>query len=108
TDLELAQIETVVSHPQATAQCARFLRTRLPSATVLASSSTAEAVRMVAEHDGPWAALGTRLAAERYSCRVVRAGVEGVPDTEPAVGQALEALERHVEVLRRLGSFPAA
>src|SRR5436305_14611384 len=48
TDLELAQIETVVSHPQATAQCARFLRTRLPSATVLAGSSTAEAVRMVA------------------------------------------------------------
>jgi len=192
TDLELAQIETVVSHPQATAQCARFLRTRLPSARVLAGSSTAEAVRMVAEHDGPWAALGTRLAAELYNSRVLQAGVEDVPDnetrfvwlarvgtepgwptspeppgghwktavvfwdpgadspgwligclqefasrqvnltriesrprkqglgrymffldleghdTEPAVAQALAALEQHVEVLRRLGSFPAA
>jgi prephenate dehydratase len=80
--LELSEIETVVSHPQATAQCARFVRTRLPQARVLAGSSTAEAVRMVAEHDGPWAALGNRLAAERYRCQVLRAGVEDVSDNE--------------------------
>jgi prephenate dehydratase len=82
TALELSEIETVVSHPQATAQCARFIRTRLPQAQVLAGSSTAEAVRTVAEHDGPWAALGNRLAAERYRCQVLRAGVEDVPDNE--------------------------
>jgi prephenate dehydratase len=82
TALELSEIETVVSHPQATAQCARFIRSRLPGATVLAGSSTAEAVRTVAEHAGPWAALGNRLAAERYGCQVLRAGVEDVPDNE--------------------------
>jgi prephenate dehydratase len=82
TELELDQIETVVSHPQATAQCARFIRARLPRARVLVGSSTAEAVRMVAEHNGPWAALGTRLAAERYGCHVLREGVEDVPDNE--------------------------
>jgi prephenate dehydratase len=82
TALELSEIETVVSHPQATAQCARFLRTRLPQAQVLAGSSTAEAVRTVAEHDGPWAALGNRLAAEHYNCQILRAGVEDVPDNE--------------------------
>jgi prephenate dehydratase len=49
---------------------------------VLAGSSTADAVRTVAEHDGPWAALGNRLAAERYRCQVLRAGVEDVPDNE--------------------------
>jgi prephenate dehydratase len=49
---------------------------------VLAGSSTAEAVRLVAEHDGPWAALGNRLAAERYGCQVLRAGVEDVPENE--------------------------
>ena len=48
--LELAQIETIVSHPQASAQCARFIRTCLPGARVLAGSSTADAVRTVAEH----------------------------------------------------------
>ena len=76
------EIEAVVSHPQATAQCARFIRTRLPNARVLAGSSTADAVRLVAEHDGPWAALANRLAAERYGARVLRAGVEDVADNE--------------------------
>ena len=82
TALELSEIEAVVSHPQATAQCARFIRARLPGARVLAGSSTAEAVRTVAEHDGPWAALGNRVAAERYGCQVLRAGVEDVADNE--------------------------
>jgi prephenate dehydratase len=82
TPLELSEIEAVVSHPQATAQCARFIRSRLPHATVLSGASTAEAVRTVAEHEGPWAALGNRLAAERYGCHVLRAGVEDVPDNE--------------------------
>ena len=82
SELELEEIETVISHPQATAQCARFIRTRLAHARVLAGSSTADAVRMVAEHDGPWAALGNRLAAELYGCQVLRAGVEDVADNE--------------------------
>jgi prephenate dehydratase len=81
-ELELEQIETVVSHPQATAQCARFIRMRLPEARVLQGSSTAEAVRVVAEHKGPWAALGNRLAADRYDCVVLRAGVEDLADNE--------------------------
>jgi prephenate dehydratase len=80
--LELTEIEAVLSHPQANAQCARFLRTRLPGAKVLAASSTADAVRMLADHDGPWAALGNRTAAERYGCVVLRAGVEDVSDNE--------------------------
>ena len=82
TELELGQIEAVVSHPQATAQCARFIRTRLPNARVLAGSSTADAVRLVAEHDGPWAALGNRVAADLYGCRVLAADVQDAADNE--------------------------
>jgi prephenate dehydratase len=82
TELQLSEIEAVVSHPQATAQCARFIRARLPRAKVLAGSSTAEAVRMVADHYGPWAALGNRLAADLYGCVVLLAGVEDVADNE--------------------------
>jgi prephenate dehydratase len=80
--LDPAQIETVLSHPQANAQCARFLRTELPQASVVAVNSTAEAVRTVAERDGPTAALGTRLSADLYGCRVLRAGVEDVDYNE--------------------------
>ena len=82
TELALAEIEAVVSHPQATAQCARFIRASLPQARVIAGSSTAEAVRTVARHDGPWAALGNRTAAEHYGCVVLAAGVEDVPGNE--------------------------
>jgi prephenate dehydratase len=192
SDLKLSEIDTVVSHPQATAQSARFLRARLPQARVLAASSTAEAVRLVAEHEGAWAALGNRLAAELYGGLVLETRVEDVPenetrfvwlarvgtdpqwpgdpepprgpwktaivfwgvgadapgwlvsclqefasrevnltriesrpskqglgryvffldlegrDAEPPVQEALDGLRRHVEVLRVLGSFPAA
>jgi prephenate dehydratase len=80
--LELGDIEVVVSHPQANGQCSRFIRTRLSGARVMTTSSTADAVRMVSEQDRPWAALGTRLAAELYGCQVLRAGVEDLADNE--------------------------
>jgi prephenate dehydratase len=78
----LESIEVVASHPQATGQCRRFLRERLPGARIIAAPSTAEAVRTVAEHEGAWAALGNRLAAELYGCEVVLAGVQDEPDNE--------------------------
>ena len=80
--LELEEIDTVVSHPQASAQCARFVRSRLGDALVVPAASTADAVRRVAQADGPWAALGTRLSAEIYGCEVLRAGVEDTPENE--------------------------
>jgi prephenate dehydratase len=80
--IELPAIETVVSHPQAHGQCAHFLRTRLPQARVVAASSTAEAVRVVAEREDACAALGSRLAAELYGCEVLHAGVDDVAGNE--------------------------
>ena len=80
--IPLDSIDTVVSIPQATAQCARFIRARLRGATVMPANSTADAVRLAAEADGPWAALGNRLAAELYGCEVLQAGVEDLADNE--------------------------
>jgi prephenate dehydratase len=80
--IELAAIEQVHSHPHANAQCSHFLRTRLPQAQVLVASSTAEAVRTVAERGGGAAALGSRLAAELYGCEVLHAGVDDVAGNE--------------------------
>ena len=80
--LALPEIEAVASHPQANGQCARFIRDRLPQARVVPASSTADAVRMVAESEEPWAALGNRLSAEIYGCEILRAGVEDVADNE--------------------------
>lgn len=80
--LRLEAIDRVVSHPQATAQCARFLRDRLPRAGVVPANSTAEAVRTVAASDGAVAALGNRLSARIYGCRVLADGVEDMPGNQ--------------------------
>lgn len=83
--VELGAITTVVSHPQASGQCARFLQSHLPAAVVVPAASTADAVRALTEgahNDGAWAALGTRLAAELYGCAVLLDGVEDVEGNE--------------------------
>ncbi len=77
------EIETVVSHPHVPGQCTRFLHGELAGAKIVAASSTAEAVRAVAERrERSWAAIGTRLAAEIYGCEVIREGIEDRADNE--------------------------
>jgi prephenate dehydratase len=77
--LELSEVARVVSHPQATAQCARFLRERLAHAEQVIAPSTADAVLSVRETSEAAAALGSRLAAELYGCRVLAEDVEDHP-----------------------------
>ncbi|MEK6278490.1 MAG: prephenate dehydratase [Actinomycetota bacterium] len=78
--IPLERIAVVLSHPQASAQCAGFIRERLAGAEVRAAPSTAEAVRTVSESDQDWAALGARGAAELYGCVVLSEGVEDSHD----------------------------
>ena len=75
-EIPLDRIEVMLSHPQANAQCARFIRENLPQAEVRGAASTAEAVRTVVEEDRPWAALGAESAARLYGAAVLRHGVE--------------------------------
>lgn len=78
--VRMEDIEIVLSHPQANAQCARFIRDRLPQAQVRAVSSTAEAVRSVSLSSAPWGALGAPSAARLYDCQVLAEGVEDAPE----------------------------
>jgi prephenate dehydratase len=81
--LPLAEIETVMTHPQVPGQCTRLLREELAGARVLAASSTAEAVRSVlAEGRRGASAIGTPLAARIYGGTVIRSGVEDNEDNE--------------------------
>jgi prephenate dehydratase len=82
TELDLADVTAVLSHPQANAQCARFVRSEMPQAEVIAVSSTAEAVRMVVSSDQPAVALGPALAAELHGGIVLREGVEDAAGNE--------------------------
>lgn len=80
--IELVDVERIVSHPQPAGQCARFLRERLAGVELVSAASTADAVRLVAESDRPWVALGTALAASIYGCSVLESGVEDEPGNE--------------------------
>lgn len=75
-EMPLAHLQRVISHPQATPQCSRFLREQLPNAERALAGSTAEAVRTVAEANEPWAAIGSKLAAELYGAVVLVEGIE--------------------------------
>ena len=77
-DTDPAVIERVLSHPQALAQCAIFLRERAPQAQLVPTSSTADAVRTVVAHP-TWAAISTLRAAQLYDATVVASAVEDEP-----------------------------
>jgi prephenate dehydratase len=71
-EIDLADVQVIVSHEQANAQCARFLREHLPHAQTRVASSTAEAARVVASSGEPWAAVAPPGAAELYGGVVIR------------------------------------
>jgi len=95
----LKNVNTVLSIPVATAQCAAYLRKQLPNAEVLAANSTADAARQVSERSANGeqgvAALAPRTAAALYGLdviaeniadhegnqtRFVLVGTDGIPD----------------------------
>lgn len=73
-------VHTVAAHPQALAQCRRWLDTHLPTARRRAAESTATAALEVARRDTPGlAAIGNRTAAERHGLLVLAEGIEDDP-----------------------------
>jgi prephenate dehydratase len=91
----LADVKTIGGHPQAEAQCRRWLAASLPGGEWLPFPSNAEAARRVGEGELD-AALASAAAADRYGLRVL------VPD----VHDRSNAVTRFVEVARP-GSLPA-
>lgn len=73
--IDLAKVQRVVSHPQASGQCARWLDRNLPGRSIVASNSTADAVR-IAVGDPTSVAIGTELAAELYGGEILQRGIE--------------------------------
>ncbi len=75
-DIPLDQIEQIYSHPQGLAQARRFLAEHLPQAGVVPVSSTSRSVELISEAEGPWAAIGSRRAAELYGAVVLRDDIQ--------------------------------
>jgi len=73
------RITDVYSHPQALAQCRRWLELNLPNAEQHPTHSTASAAQLVGTRPGA-AAIASPVAAELYGLQVVRSGIEDNPD----------------------------
>ncbi|HVC33446.1 MAG TPA: prephenate dehydratase [Chloroflexota bacterium] len=71
---KLDQITQVYSHPQALAQCRRWLAEWLPRATLVETASTALAAQMVQDEQS--AAISTEAASEVYGLPLVARRIE--------------------------------
>ena len=81
-DLTKDKLETIISHPQATAQCRSYLTRNFPQAKIVAANSTAEAAKIVSESDDNSAAIGTILAAEIYGLKVLDQNIQDFKDNQ--------------------------
>ncbi len=69
----------IYSHPQATAQCKKWLSLQMPGIPVVDVSSTAEAAARAA-HDPQSAAIASRAASLLYGLKVAEEGIEDVKE----------------------------
>ena len=72
---DMHDIQKVYSHPQAVAQCRKWLAENLPRAAVIEVASTALAARL-AKDDPQSAAVASELAGQLYDLRVVKRKIE--------------------------------
>lgn len=73
----LEDIKKILSHPQAIAQCRKWLRKKLPSVPVETVSSTALAAKWAAV-DESVAAISSLMAAKLYHLQVVAKNIEDI------------------------------
>jgi chorismate mutase/prephenate dehydratase len=71
----LDQISRVLAHPQALAQCRRWLAAHLPGASAEEASNNARAAEL-AVADPQVAAIAGRIAAEHYKLNVLSVGIQ--------------------------------
>uniref|UniRef100_A0A7C3MDA5 Prephenate dehydrogenase n=1 Tax=Archaeoglobus fulgidus TaxID=2234 RepID=A0A7C3MDA5_ARCFL len=131
--IELKDIKTIYSHPQAVAQCMGFINNYLPSVVIRYTTSTSDAAKMLDDYS---AAIMSENAARFYRLHVLRRGIQdlkgrnitrfylirkrtgksegsitslffGVEDRPGALKDVLEVFYRKGFNLRKLESRPA-
>jgi prephenate dehydratase len=73
--VKLGDITEIVGHPQATAQCRKWIARTLPGKQIVAANSNAEAVKTAVDNPGI-AAIGPSLAAKLYGADVLAEDIE--------------------------------
>lgn len=74
---DVNNIEKILSHPQALAQCQKFLSLHYPNVQLEAVQSTTTAIEMVAKQkEGKIAAIGSRQAAIAYQLPIIAENIQ--------------------------------
>jgi prephenate dehydratase len=76
---ETGDIKAILSHPQALAQCRRFLESCFPRAELIAALSTTSAVEEMMSREGT-AAISTLRAAEIYGAQILASKIQDNPE----------------------------
>ncbi len=72
---QFVQVRRVLAHPQALAQCRRWLTTHLPGVLIEEVASNSHAAAIAAQ-DRHAAAIASRMAADHYGLRVLAANIQ--------------------------------
>ncbi len=74
----IGDLKVILSHPQALAQCRKFLRTALGNGIrIMPSTSTAAAAKDVADGPKEWGAIASKHAAGVYGLNIIRDNIQG-------------------------------
>lgn len=71
----IKKVKKIYSHPQAVAQCKRWLETNMPGVPVLEATSTARAAELAAKHADS-AAIASELSARLYDLKFIEKRIE--------------------------------
>lgn len=82
TGTEFKNISRILSHPQALAQCRKYLSGNFQGLECVDVTSTAEAARRVAESADSWAAVGTAEAARAYGLVILSSEIQDRTNNE--------------------------
>lgn len=80
--IQLDTITGVLSHPQALAQCRKYLSANFHDIEYIDTASTAEAARRTADSPLPLAAIGTARAARSYGLEVLSSNIQDQVNNE--------------------------
>jgi prephenate dehydratase len=75
----LTEIKTVYSHPQALAQCQKWLENNLPTVPIIPTNSTTEAIQIL-DREGNSAAIASPRAAKLYNVPILIQPINDYPD----------------------------
>ncbi|KAF8078523.1 Prephenate dehydratase-domain-containing protein [Lyophyllum atratum] len=74
--VKLYEIQKILSHEQALGQCRDFIKSRLPSASLVKTTSTAAAARALLDNPPNCAAICSRLCASLFNLSILYEGIQ--------------------------------